>query len=83
MHFLFYYKLIHYKMGNLPWQQVRESRLFNNVGVDYCGPFFIKEKKYRNQRFIKSYVAIIVCMATKTIHIEVAKDLSTILLNFT
>ena len=61
----------------VPWQRVRESRPFNNVGADYCGPFFIKEKKYRNQRFIESYVAIFVSMATEVIHIEVAEDLST------
>ena len=70
-------KLISYKMGNLPSQRVRQARPFINVGVDYCGPFFIKEKKYRNQRFIKTYVAIFVCMATKAIHIEAAEDLST------
>ena len=33
------------KMGNLPRVRIIESRIFSKVGVDYCGAFFIKEKK--------------------------------------
>ncbi|XP_008214147.2 uncharacterized protein LOC103317564 [Nasonia vitripennis] len=70
-------QLCQYKMGDLPQVRVTQSRPFYNVGVDYCGPFFIKEKRYRNQKFIKIYVAIFVCMTVKAIHIEVVEDLST------
>ncbi|XP_046753077.1 uncharacterized protein LOC124416196 [Diprion similis] len=31
-------------MGNLPKHRVTEARHFAHVGVDYCGPFYLKEK---------------------------------------
>ncbi|XP_076383738.1 uncharacterized protein LOC143260984 [Megalopta genalis] len=34
-----------YIMGDLPKNRVTRARPFQNVGVDYCGSFFIKEKK--------------------------------------
>lgn len=53
-------KLVEYKMGNLPETRVTQTRPFNRVGIDYCGPFFIKERKYRNKKKIKVYVCIFV-----------------------
>lgn len=70
-------KPVSYKMGDLPSYRVNNCRPFNNVGVDYCGPFYIKEKNYRNKGFIKTYAAIFVCMTVKAVHIEIAEDLST------
>lgn len=64
-------------MGNLPAVRVIKVRPFYHVGIDYCGPFYIKERKYRNQKRIKAYVAVFVCMTIKAIHIEVVSDLST------
>ncbi|XP_018406191.1 PREDICTED: uncharacterized protein LOC108782411 [Cyphomyrmex costatus] len=64
-------------MGQLPTQRVQASRAFVSVGVDYCGPFQIRESKRRNAKTMKSYVAIFVCMATKAVHIEIVFDLST------
>ncbi|XP_076686036.1 uncharacterized protein LOC143378082 [Andrena cerasifolii] len=66
-----------YLMGNLPKDRITSIRPFQVVGVDYCGPFFIKEKKYRNTRKLKVYVAVFVCFATKAIHLEIVSDLST------
>ncbi|XP_043521509.1 uncharacterized protein LOC122534691 [Frieseomelitta varia] len=34
-----------YPKGDLPAVRVNEAPPFTNVGVDYCGPFYIKEKK--------------------------------------
>lgn len=65
-----------YIMGNLPKARITESRPFSNVGVDYCGPFFIKERKHRNRAKIKVYVAIFVCLAVKAVHIELVSDLT-------
>lgn len=65
-----------YIMGDLPKARVTESRPFTHVGVDYCGPFFIKEKRHRNQKFIKVYVAVFVCLAVKAVHLELASDLT-------
>lgn len=66
-----------YIMGDLPETRVSMTRPFLNTGIDYCGPFFIKEKAYRNRHKIKIYVAIFVCFATKAIHIEAVSDMST------
>ncbi|XP_063990952.1 uncharacterized protein LOC135169656 [Diachasmimorpha longicaudata] len=68
---------VNYIMGNLPAARVRESRPFSNVGIDYCGPFFIKEKKFRNRGRVKVYVAIFTCLAVKAVHLEVVSDLTT------
>ena len=66
-----------YQMGELPRIRLSQSRVFSNVGIDYCGPFYIKEKKYRNTKQIKVYVAVFVCLATKAVHLELASDLTT------
>ncbi|XP_076660830.1 uncharacterized protein LOC143364282, partial [Halictus rubicundus] len=66
-----------YTMGNLPADRVTETRPFTNIGVDYCGPFFIKERKFRNRAKIKVYVAVFICFSTKAIHLEVVSDMTT------
>ena len=66
-----------YVMGNLPSVRLTQARPFLNVGVDYCGPFFIKEKKFRNRTRIKVYVAVFICLVVKAIHLEVVSDLTT------
>ena len=66
-----------YVMGNLPASRVTESRPFYNCGVDYCGPFYIKERRFRNRTRIKVYVAVFICLATKAVHLEVVSDMTT------
>ena len=66
-----------YFMGDLPRDRVTQARPFLNSGVDYCGPFYIKEKKHRNRGKVKVYACIFVCFAIKAIHIELISDLTT------
>ncbi|XP_076384045.1 uncharacterized protein LOC143261513 [Megalopta genalis] len=66
-----------YIMGNLPASRVTETRPFYNCGVDYCGPFYIKERRFRNRTKVKIYVAVFICLATKAVHLEVASDMTT------
>ncbi|XP_076384154.1 uncharacterized protein LOC143262078 [Megalopta genalis] len=68
--------MTNYVMGNLPAARVLESRPFTNVGVDCCGPFYIKERRYRNRNRVKIYVTVFVCFATKAVHLEVVSDMS-------
>lgn len=63
-------------MGNLPENRVKQSRPFLHIGVDYCGPFIIKDGGRRSKLKTKVYVSIFVCPATKAIHVELAKDLT-------
>ncbi|XP_011687096.1 PREDICTED: uncharacterized protein LOC105449538 [Wasmannia auropunctata] len=67
---------VEYKMGNLPPARVREAMPFSHTGIDYCGPFYIKERKFRNRTRVKVYVCIFICMAVKAVHLEVVSDLS-------
>lgn len=66
-----------YLMGNLPRVRVTAARPFLNTGVDYCGPFFIKEKKLRNRNRVKVYVAVFTCLSVKAVHLEVVSDMTT------
>ena len=63
-------------MGNLPSVRSIPARPFSNVGIDYCGPFFIKEKKFRNRTRIKVYVAVFVCLVVKAVHLEIVSDMT-------
>lgn len=65
-----------YVMGDLPKVRITAARPFENVGVDYCGYFFIKEKRIRNRNKIKVYVVVFVCMVTKAVHLELVEDLT-------
>lgn len=70
---------VSYKMGNLPpYRTTAGLRPFINTGVDYCGPFAVKESKCRGRpRTSKGYIAIFICLATKAVHIEFVTELST------
>ncbi|XP_051165958.1 uncharacterized protein LOC127284527 [Leptopilina boulardi] len=70
-------KEVSYAMADLPRVRVTPARPFENCGVDYCGPFFVKEKQFRNRNKVKVYAAVFVCMSTKAIHVELVGDLST------
>ncbi|XP_055527681.1 uncharacterized protein LOC129720255 [Wyeomyia smithii] len=63
-------------MGNLPVSRVVPLPPFAITGVDYAGPFLIKQGG-RRLTLVKAYVAVFVCMTTKAVHLEVVSDLST------
>ncbi|XP_046608569.1 uncharacterized protein LOC124299393 [Neodiprion virginianus] len=63
-------------MGQLSKDRVTEARPFCNVGVDYCGPFYTKEKRFRNRARVKIYVAVFVCLVVKAVHLEVVSDMT-------
>lgn len=64
-------------MGELPRERVTQARPFYHTGVDYCGPFYIKEKKLRNRAKVKVYVSVFVCLAVKAVHLEIVSELTT------
>ncbi|GBN95285.1 hypothetical protein AVEN_207930-1 [Araneus ventricosus] len=63
-------------MGNLPKERVTPISAFANCGIDFCGPFLIKFKNQRKGIYSKIYVAILICLSTKAIHLETVSDLS-------
>jgi len=64
-------------MADLPSFRVKPHRPFSNVGMDYGGPFAVKESKRRNAKSYKAYLALFVCLSTKAVHLEAVTDLST------
>ncbi|XP_058816746.1 uncharacterized protein LOC131680030 [Topomyia yanbarensis] len=69
-------KALEQLMADLPPELVTPSSPFLKVGVDYCGPFFIRYPNCRTQP-VKSYVAIFVFLAVKAVHLELVADLTT------
>lgn len=64
-------------MGNLPKSRVTPSRAFSVSGVDYAGPFLVKQFLLRRVQPIKVYLCIFICFSTKAVHLEVVSDLTT------
>lgn len=64
-------------MGELPAARVTPARPFLSTGIDYGGPFFAKAHTLRANKHVKVYICVMVCLATKAVHIEMVTDLST------
>jgi len=64
-------------MGDLPTDRVSFSRPFTYTGIDYAGPFEIKNYTGRAFLITKGYVCVFVCFSTKAIHLEPTSDLTT------
>lgn len=63
-------------MSDLPSDRVREVRPFLGVGTDFAGPYYIKSSTLRNSKIQKCYLCIFVCLATKSVHLEIVSDLT-------
>jgi len=58
----------------------RSSFLFQDIyitGIDYAGPFEIKNYTGRASLITRVYVCVFVCFSTKAIHLEPTSDLTT------
>ena len=63
-------------MGQLPPQRITPDIVFENVGVDYAGPLYLKQGSVRKPTILKSYVCVFVSMSVKAIHLELVSDLT-------
>jgi len=63
-------------MGDLPNSRVTPTRAFYCCGLDYAGPFYVKNR-VRGPANIKTYMCVFVCMVTKAVYLELATDMST------
>ncbi|XP_062122497.1 uncharacterized protein LOC133836179 [Drosophila sulfurigaster albostrigata] len=57
-------------MGDLPKERASYSRPFTHTGVDFAGPFEIKNSTGRACLITKGYVCVFVCFSTKAIHLR-------------
>lgn len=62
-------------MGQLPPARVSASRPFTHTGVDFSGPITTRIGLWKSIP-VKAYVAVFVCLSTKTVHLEAVSDLS-------
>lgn len=63
-------------MSDLPMARVAKERPFLNVGVDFGGPFMLKESSRRNARLVKAYLCLFVCFTTKAVHLDAVMDMT-------
>ena len=70
-------KPIYPMMGDLPKFRVNGGRTFQHVGVDFAGPFQLKESNRRKAALSKVYLCLYVCMSTKAVHLEAVTRLTT------
>ena len=66
------------RMGNLPTTRIHGSHPFAVTGVDFGGPFMIRDGHGRTNKTKKTYIAVFVCFATKAIHVELVNLLTTV-----
>ena len=60
-------------MADLPKERLTPAPPFTYCGVDYFGPFFIKEGRKETKR----YGAMFTCLSSRAVHIETANSLET------
>ncbi|KAL7307805.1 hypothetical protein TKK_0000126 [Trichogramma kaykai] len=65
------------QMAPLPVDRLTPQRAFTFTGLDYAGPFTVPFSKRRKAITAKGYIAILVCMTYKAVHIEAVSDLTT------
>lgn len=61
------------KMADLPADRLTPTLPFTYCGVDYFGPWYVKER----HKELKRYGVLFTCLATRAIHLEVANSLET------
>lgn len=50
--------------------------MFEKVGVDYAGPFYIKYGFVHKATIVKAYACIFVSLSVNTVHLELVSDLT-------
>ncbi|XP_076280097.1 uncharacterized protein LOC143208966 [Lasioglossum baleicum] len=64
-------------MQNLVPSRCRPSTPFLNIGIDYAGPYLVRDAAGRGKKSHKAYIAVFVCLATRAIHLELVHEGST------
>ncbi|XP_039965292.1 uncharacterized protein LOC120777820 [Bactrocera tryoni] len=64
-------------MAALPNERTILTRPFAATGIDFAGPYDIKNYTGRACLITKGYICVFVCFSTKAIHLEPVSDLTT------
>lgn len=65
------------QMAPLPKTRTTPGKVFERVGIDFCGPVLMKSKPGRTNVTYKSYICVFVCLSTRAIHLELTTELTT------
>ena len=63
-------------MGDLPANRFSQIKASTEIGIDFCGPFYLTYRRVRGSKPFKAYVCVIVCFSTKALHLELVSDLT-------
>ena len=63
-------------MGQLPFERASPGMVFEQVGLDFAGPLYIKLGRVRKPVIVKAYVCVFVALSIKAVHLEAVLDLS-------
>ncbi|XP_055622878.1 uncharacterized protein LOC129766377 [Toxorhynchites rutilus septentrionalis] len=63
-------------MAPLPATRITPAKVFEHTGLDYCGPFVVRQLAGRGAP-VKVWVAVYVCFAVKTVVLDIVAGLST------
>ncbi len=72
-----YARPTHQQMGLLPSSRTTPSHPFEHTGMDFAGPFLVRQGHTRRPVLLKTYACLFVCFSTRAIHIELCADLTT------
>lgn len=65
-------------MGNLPDYRVQPAiKAFIHTGMDMGGPFHITMSRHRGVKSQKAYLALFICLSTKSLYLDLVSELST------
>lgn len=65
------------QMAVLPRSRVQTAPPFLRSSVDYMGPFQVRIGGPRSRTVVKTYGVVFVCMVTRSVHLDLAENLST------
>ena len=63
--------------SELPKFRVDGGTAFQTVGVDFCGPVYLKDLHGESSTMHKAYIALTTCATSRMIHLELVTDLTT------
>lgn len=61
---------LHHQIRLLPTSRTTPTPPFYRTGVDFAGPFMLKQGYTRKPVYIKCYAAVFICLVTKAVHLD-------------